>query len=124
MTVLAGVSRGEFTVLELGDRLGHGRRRRTEHLHALHGQRAQDDTADAAAKHGVEVHVLLVAGFRLAQRHRVNAARFRVKKREESGLRQMRLDLRIEAFGELDGDAEFHGALSEVGSARILSPAD
>ena len=108
--MLAGVciGRRKFAVFELGNGLGDGRRRRAEHLYALHGKRAQDDAADAAAQHGVEVHVLLVAGFRLAQGHRVDAAALSVEKHQIRGVRQMRFDMRLKTFGELDGNAEFH----------------
>lgn len=124
--MLAGVciGRRKFAVFELGNGLGDGRRRRAEHLYALHGKRAQDDAADAAAQDGVEVHVLLVAGLRLTQRHRVDTASFRVEECEECRVRQMRFDLRIEAFGEFDGDAELHGIFSRgFRSGRILTPA-
>ena len=123
MIFRAGVSRGKFAAFELGDCLSHGRRRRAEYLHALHGERAQDDTADAAAQDGVEIHVLLVARLRFAQGGSVNAARLVKKKGEETRLRQMRFDLRIEAFREFDGDAELHGAFSrKFGSVWILAP--
>ena len=93
MIVFAGICRGKLAVLELSDRLRNSRRRRTEHLHALHGERAQDDAADASAQHGVEVHVLFVAGLRFTQGHRTDAAALGIEKGKKRRVRQMRFDL-------------------------------
>ena len=124
MIVRPGIGRNEFAIFELSNRLGNGLRRRAEHLHALRGKRAQDSAADAAAQHGVEIHVLLVTGLRLAQGDRVKTARFGIEKGEESRVRQMRFNLRINAIRKFDGNAELHGAFSrKFRSAQIVAPA-